>query len=245
MSNSKSQGKRSFGRDAGEFIRLLEKDSKCEQFISDSGIHIISLVSNDGGLVKLRVLVENGAGSESVEFSLLDECVNELGLSIGDINGDIMPEIERSAEVTRAYLSACSSLAFADSSCRALERKLIQKGFARDIAEDAVGIVLSRELVNESNIVESRVRIFLQKRWGKMRIVAKLREEGFCDKAISHALNVLRDVDFAELCTEHLRRKYQVIPSDSREREKIYAALMRYGYASGEIRAAFKMLADE
>jgi SOS response regulatory protein OraA/RecX len=191
------------------------------------------------------MLVENEAGSESAEFSLLCELVNELGLEIGDIDGDVASEIERYAEVTRAYVSACQSLAFADSSCKALERKLVVKGFDRDIASDAIEIALSRGLVDENNTVESRVRIFLSKRWGKGRIVAKLREEGFGDGAIRHASAILCDVDFVELCAEYLRRKYPIIPSERREREKIYASLARYGYSSGEIREAFKALADE
>ncbi len=246
MSNSESGKKLGFGRDAGEFLRSFEDASSDKQTArADGGIRIVSLVSSDSGKVKARVLIENEAGSESMEFSLLCEFVTELGLSIGDIDGDTASEIERYAEVTRAYASACSSLAFADSSCRALERKLIQKGFDRDIAEGAISVVLSRGLVDENNIVESRIRIFLGKRWGKARIVAKLREEGFCNSAIKHAVLCLSEVDFVELCKEHLGRKYSAIPSDCREREKMYASLARYGYSSSEIREAMQMLTDE
>lgn len=233
-----------FGRDADEFLRSLEKSDCREKPEADSGIHIVSLVANDSGTVKVRMLVENEAGSENVEFSLLCELARELELSIGDIDGDTASEIERCSEITRAYVSAYSSIAFADSSCRALEWKLVQKGFARDIAEDAVGIVLSRGLIDENNTVESRVRVFLRKKWGRMRIIAKLREEGFGDGALKHAVSVMQNVDFVELCAELIEKKYGEIPSDRRELEKIYAFLARYGYSSSEVRSAIKIICD-
>ena len=234
-----------FGIDAGEFLRSIgQVDREASAKETDEGIHIVSIVSNDGGLVKVRLLVENEAGSENLEFILLCELVSEMVLSIGDIDGDTASEIERSAEITRAYISACSSLAFADSSCRALVRKLIQKGFDRDIAEDAVGVAMSRGLIDENNTVESRVRIFLGKRWGRGRILAKLFEEGFSEGAINYAREILGEIDFVELCAEHIEKKYREIPGDRLQRQKMCASLMRYGYSQSDIREAMKIICN-
>lgn len=243
---SDRQNKIGFGRSAEDFIRSLDKSSADEGKLSEySGMYIKSLASSDGGKAKVRVLIENRSGSEEIEFILLGEFVEELSLEIGEISEDIILDIERYAEVTKAYNSAVASLAFADSSCKALARKLVQKGFDRESAEDAVGVVLSRGLIDEDRIVESRVRVFLGKRWGRGRILAKLREESFCDSTIKHAVEALAEVDFITPCSELLQKKYPILPTDRQEREKIYAAMSRYGYSSSEIREAIQMIADE
>ena len=240
---SDRQNKIGFGRSAEDFIRSLDKSSADEGKLSEySGMYVKSLASGDGGKAKVRVLIENRSGSEEIEFILLCEFVEELSLEIGEINEELILDIERYAEVTKAYNSAVASLAFADSSCKALARKLVQKGFDRENAEDAVGVVLSRGLIDEDRIVESRVRVFLGKRWGRGRILAKLREEGFCNDAINYAAKTLAEIDFIALCSELLQKKYPILPTDRQGREKIYAAMSRYGYSSSEIREAIAVV---
>ncbi len=243
---SDRQNKICFGRSAEDFIGSLDKSSADEGKSSEySGMYVKSLASGDGGKAKVRVLIENRSGSEEIEFILLGEFVEELSLEIGEISEDIILDIERYAEVTKAYNSAVASLAFADSSCKALARKLAQKGFDRDIAEDAVGIALSRGLVDENRMVESRIRIFLGKRWGRGRILAKLREEGFSDDCLDKVREYLSEIDFEELCAEYIEKKYGKISDDRRELEKMYAALQRYGYSGSEIRSAIKRIGNQ
>ena len=236
-----------FGRDTGEFLRSLglsDRDGESAQ--KNSGIHIVSLNSNnDGGRVKLKILVENQSGSESLEFILLGEFVEELELSIGDIDGDTMSEIERLSLSSEAFFSACASLSFNEGSRKALERKLLAKGFSRDAARDAIRIVDKRGLIDESELALSRMRVFLAKRWGKGRIMAKLYDEGFEGSAIGVVNDALEEIDFPLACAEVIERKYGEIPDERREREKIYASLSRLGYSSAEIRAAVRMLSEK
>ena len=235
-----------FGRDASEFLRSLEQSSGGESIgRSNSGIHITSLSSSDNGRVRVRALIENPSGSEEVEFSLLYELSSRLSLSVGEIEPELMAEIEYCADVTDAYFSACASLSYADGSLAALERKLIAKGFDRDVAADAIAIISERGLIDENEIVGSRIRAFLKKRWGRSRIIAKLREEGFQGSAIKQAQLTLAEVDFISLCAEYIRRKYPVLPDDRAAREKMYAALSRYGYSTSDIREAISLILED
>ena len=252
---SNSQGKVGFGRDAEEFLRRLDnieddRDGdggacRSDHLVSDSGIHIISMSAVDGERVVVRVLVENEAGSERIEFSLLVGFVEELGLELGEISGEKIAAIEHYAEITKAYFSACSSFAFCEGSLKSLERKLIQKGFDRDSSHEAIDILSSRGLVNEVEIAKSRVYVFLKKKWGKIRILSKLFEEGFPHSVIESVREELDEVDFAELCVEHIRKKYREIPDDRLGRQKMCASLVRYGYSQSDIREAFKLIDQE
>ena len=248
MSNNK--GKLGFGRDINEFLQELSHDATAlVEDISDdvksieNGIFIESIEKRDNGKVRVSVSVRNTSGSEDYKFLLLPLFVNELSLSQGEVDVEMLSSIEYFADVTRALSSACASLAYAVGSLRSLERKLVLKGFSRDVAADAVAILAKEGYVNECEIAKSRARVFIGKRWGRMRIFAKLREEGFSDDCLDGVKKYLSEIDFVELCAEHIEKKYSVIPADRGELEKLYAALSRYGYSGSEIRSAINKIA--
>ena len=85
-------------------------------------------------------------------------------------------------------------------------------------------------------------RVFLSKKWGRNRILAKLREEGFSDGCLDSIKDYLSEIDFEELCAEYIQKKYGVIHDERRELEKMYAALSRYGYSGSEISSAIKKI---
>ena len=254
MSNNK--GKLSFGRDINEFLQELSPkatapadDISPDNMFADSssysekiGIFIIEIESKDNGKVKISVSVRGVAGSEEHKFLLLSRLADKLSLSIGEIDGETLSLIEYYADVTRAFSSACASLDYTEGSLRSFERKLINKGFSRDVTADAVALLAETGFVNEAEIAQGRARVFVRKHWGRMRIFAKLREEGFADNSLDGVREYLSEIDFEELCAEHIEKKYGEIPTDRRELEKMYAALSRYGYSSGEIRAAVAIL---
>ena len=68
-------------------------------------------------------------------------------------------------------------------------------------------------------------------------------EEGFSDECLDGVREYLSEIDFEELCAEHIEKKYGEVPTDRRELEKMYAALSRYGYSGSEIRSAIKKMA--
>ena len=74
----------------------------------------------------VSVEVSNDSGREKVEFVILDELFDGLGLNMGDIDEDELYELDRASDVTAAYMSACASFAYTQSSLKSLYRKLIQ-----------------------------------------------------------------------------------------------------------------------
>ena len=87
-------------------------------------IEIISLWRVSEDIVSVKVLVGNPSGREVVEFVLLERIYAEMQLEKGEIDAETLTDIERYAEVSRAYRSACASFAYAQSSLMGLNRKL-------------------------------------------------------------------------------------------------------------------------
>ena len=231
--------KPSFGRDVGEFLRGRENAQKGSQ--ENFGVHITALVPLGGEKITVRVAVSSPYGREENEFVLMREHTEQLELAIGSISEEMLPELEYYAEVARAYNSACASLAYTQSSLRALTSKLSQKGFPRDVCLDAVSCVRARGFVNEEDVAVRRAQLCAEKRWGRSRICAKLREEGFEESALESAQRYLDEIDFIALCKETIEKKYGNLPEDRHERDLICASLSRLGYSPSEIRSAMAL----
>ncbi len=192
----------------------------------------------------ISVEVTNGQERELNEFIILDELFGELDVEQGGDVSDKLCELDRCADVTAAFMSACASFAYTQSSLRGLYRKLVQKGFSRESSADAIEIVRCRGFVDEEGIALRRVELMLSKLWGRGRIIQKLREEGFPDTALAEASAMLENVDFCENCAKVIEKKYASLPTERREREKMYASLLRFGYSSAEIKAAVSLVSD-
>ena len=229
---------RSLGRDPQATGELSSSEA-------DAGVRITALSASGDDRVRVQVRVFNPAGSEEVEFLLLRRLSADMNLQVGELEPEILPEIEYWSEVTRAYFSACASFAYTPSSLKALERKLWQKSFERDVARDAVDLVRESGFVNEAEIALRRAQIFVTKRWGRTRIFMKLREEGFEESAMEQAKRYLDEVDFAENCAALIAKKYGSVPDDRHERELMYASLSRSGYSSADIRLAMEKCAKK
>lgn len=215
--------------------------------MSDNGgkIEIISLWRNSDGDVSVKILVENPSGRETVEFILLERIYAEMCLEKGEIDGDVLEDIESGAELSRAYRSACASFAYAPSSLRALKRKLYSKGFSRDACDGAIAMLESDGFVREDEIAARKAQICAGKLWGRSKILSKLREDGFSDVAIEEANAALEEYDFDANCCTVIRKKYGSIPDDRREIERMYACLSRQGYSSAEIHKAVRLIRAE
>ncbi len=233
--------KLTFGRDINEFLRS-HGAPRTEAADSDNGngygIRLLSAKPSGDERVILAISVSNPSGSEETEMVLLTEHFREMGLSVGALDAEIMPELEYWSEVARAYFSACSSFAYTPSSLSTLRKKLIQKGFSKDVASDAIASVKSRGFVDEGQIALRRAQLCVDKKWGRSRVLMKLREEGFDEDSLGEARKFLATVNFAENCAALIKRKFGNIPDDRHERELMCASLSRMGYSAADIRTA-------
>ena len=202
------------------------------------------IVRRGDSTVLVSVEVSNDCGREIVDFILLDTLFEELMIERGDEVGDILSSLDHYSSVTAAYSSALSSLAYVQSSLKALYRKLIIKGFAKDVSREAIDIIRERGFVDEEAIAIRRAELMVEKLWGRSRILKKLFEEGFPSEIIEKVSDSLDEVDFSERCASAIAKRYSCIPDDRRERDKMYAALMRLGYSSSDIREALSQIQE-
>lgn len=196
----------------------------------------------EDGRVLVSLTVGNECGCEDIEFLILEELYAELGDEVltDEIECDTVERLNELADVTAAFSSACASLAFTQCSSKALLRKLISKGFSKSASEVAIDICSQRGYIDEISVATRRAEVMVDKLWGRIRILAKLCEEGYSDEAIESAREYLDSVDFSEICASVIEKKYHCIPEDRMAREKMYAALMRLGFSRGDIRDAIQ-----
>ena len=200
----------------------------------------------EDGRVLVSLTVGNDGGCEDVEFLILGELFAEVSdeLAEGEIGCETVGRISELADITAAFSSACESLAFAQCSSKALFRKLLAKGFSRSACESAVVLCECRGYIDEVAVARRRAEIMLDKLWGRMRIISKLREEGYSAEALDSVREYLEDVDFGEICSRVIVKKYHGIPEDRIAREKMYAALARLGFSRPDIRSALNIIDD-
>ena len=233
--------KPAFGRDIKDFLmeRGIAASDPSER---KCGIFIRSIASLGGDKKTVKVSVSNPSGREDLEFVLMNLHVDSLSLSVGEISEELLPEMEYFAEVAKAYNSACASFAFTPSSYSALFKKLLMKGFSKDVSYDAIDCLRQTDFVREDEIALRRAQIFVEKRWGRNRIIMKLREEGFDDGSMSLVKEFLDETDFSAICAEHILKKYGKMPDDDHERRLMYASLSRMGFSTSDIRLALKKI---
>ena len=234
-----------FGRDINAFLRDIGQESIVEQEDNrrETACSRITAIAPSGSeRVTVRVTVANPSGSENVEFLLLKVHSERLELAVGAVDEETLPELEYYSQVSHAYSSACSSFAFSPSPLKAIWKKLTQKGIERDVATDAIEVLKDSGAIDECEMATRRAQLLSEKPWGRSRILAKLREDGFEEGAISQAMVSLDEVDFASNCVSLIRKKFGEIPRERQELDKMYASLSRLGFSSSDIRAAMQLL---
>ena len=214
----------------------------------DGYARITRLAYREDGKVLVNLTVGNASGCEDIEFLILGELFDERfeegfeELPDGSVELYVIGQLEELADVTAAFSSACASLAFSQCSAKALFRKLLLKGFSRSASEAAVGLCESKGYIGEVAMATRRAELMVAKPWGRSRIFARLREEGYSDAAMEAVAEYLDEVDFSEGCAKVIEKKFTCVPKERREREKMYASLSRLGFSSADIKAAISRI---
>ena len=84
----------------------------------------------------------------------------------------------------------------------------------------------------------------MAKLWGKRRITSELFSKGYSSESVAAAMRELdrSGVDYTENCRRLMQKRKTAVSDDARERQKIFAAMSRYGYSASEIREAYLSL---
>ena len=190
------------------------------------------------GCIGIEIELRDGENTEKKVFHLLSSQYSSLSPSKGEITEDLYETIAEASRFCDAYTKAMNILAFAPCTEKALILKLRRRGFEADLATAVAHEMAIKGYISDSDTAERELERCLAKKWGPRRITAHLHSKGYDDDTLILIEDAMENVDFGELCFELAQKKYDEIPEDPRERQKIIAALSRYGYSMSDIKYA-------
>ena len=197
---------------------------------------------HEGAEMLVQLLLENGEHQEQKSLVITTEQYCEFNLTRGPISEETYEKIEEAAELCRALRSGESLLSYGANSVQALTRKLVGKGYKRDVAAQAAERLAGYGLIDEERDMKREVEKCLRKLWGAKRISAHLWGKGYAAQTMQGLSELLEDVDFAQNCATLVQKHYGEVPTDADEHRRMIASLSRYGYSIGEIREAIRLL---
>ena len=195
---------------------------------------------NDGAEMAVTAVIENGTARDVRKFVILTEQYCSLKPVKGPITEEQFEALESAARLCGALKSGQSSLAYGSASVLHLTRKIMRRGYTKEEAAAAAERLRDAGLINEDDDLAREVEKCLRKLWGANRIRTHLWAKGFAKETLETLPSLLAEVDFPANCAALIRKHYGKIPTDQKERQKLYAALVRYGYSPEEIRAGMR-----
>ncbi|MBQ3013669.1 MAG: RecX family transcriptional regulator [Clostridia bacterium] len=199
---------------------------------------------HEGAEMLVQLLLENGEHQEQKSLVITTEQYCEFNLTRGPITEELYEQIEEAAELCRALRSGESLLSYGANSVQALTRKLVGKGYKREVAAQAAERLAGYGLIDEERDMLREVEKCLRKLWGSKRISAHLWSKGYATETMQGLSTLLEDVDFSQNCAALIKKHYGEVPTDADENRRMIASLSRYGYSIGEIREAIRLLRE-
>lgn len=210
---------------------------------------------SEGELLSLDILISDGEHSEKITGSIASRMFLELGLPLSagsgiSISRESFVEIQRLMALTAAIEKGIELLAFAQNTKKGLTRKLLARGFSRELSDEAAGYLCEVGYIDENEQARLLSLDLAEKRlYGASRIRNELYKKGFCDDAIRAALEPVDGedtIDFDEICAERIRKTLGIEPFCDREsRGKAMATLLRYGFSVDNVRRALETIRDK
>lgn len=199
---------------------------------------------HEGAEMLVQLLLENGEHQEQKSLVITTEQYCEFNLVRGPISEEVYERIEEAAELCRALRSGESLLSYGANSVQALTRKLVGKGYGREVAAMAAERLAGYGLIDEERDMKREVEKCLRKLWGPKRISAHLWSKGYATETMQGLPELFQEVDFLQNCASLIQKHYGEVPSDADEHRRMVASLSRYGYSIGEIREAIRLLKE-
>ena len=196
----------------------------------------------NGERMEIAVSLECGDNREDRRFPLTAGQYFELNLQKGEISEETFDAIERASRLTGAIRQGENLLSYGANSALTLTRKIMRHGYTQAEASDAVAHLQARGLIDEWADLSREVEKCLRKHWGAERIRGHLWSRGYDREVMERLPELLDDIDFPDHCAALLRKQYGGLPESREERNRVTAALYRYGYRLDEIKEAFKRL---
>ena len=196
----------------------------------------------NGERMEVVVSMEQGENREDRRLPLTAGQYYELNLKKGEISEETFDAIERASRLTGAIRQGENLLSYGANSALALTRKIMRHGYTQSEASDAVAYLASLGLIDEWGDLSREVEKCLRKHWGAERIRAHLWSRGYDRDTMERLPELLDGIDFPSHAAALLQKQYGGLPQSREERNRVTAALYRYGYRLDEIKEAFKRL---
>ena len=143
-------------------------------------------------------------------------------------------------EYEKAVRTAFNILDYADNTEKKLREKLKRKGHPPEAVDFAVEYAKKSGALDDRRYMRRLAeQMATVKLYGRRRIVNELYVKGF-KKSDILSLD-LSGVDFGALCAGRIKKTASRYP----ERDKMYAALLRYGFTPGDISRAYETIEEE
>ena len=194
----------------------------------------------DSVAVCFEMRSDDGAHRESEKFLISSSQLAKLGITKGECDESLYDTVAHESELYEAMRRAMRSLGYGSCSKKALRLKLIRAGYDKEIAAETVERVSDMGLISDSDTACREAERALKKLWGRRRIEAELYKKGYGADSVREALRYVDRVgaDYVANCKKLITKKLRTATPSPDEARKLYAALVRYGYTSSEIREA-------
>ncbi len=199
--------------------------------------------ADGGALLVLTVELDGECGTEKAELSVFAARMERVPTP-GALSHEELTHLRREHALCGAMTLGLRLLSLGDHSVPHLVYKLRARGVEREVAELAARELAQAGYVNEERSALREAQKGLDKLWGDRRILAQLRGKGYGEVALACVRDMLASKDGAARCERLLQKRRITLPEDPKAQGKLVGALMRYGYDSGEIRAALRIDVD-
>ncbi len=201
--------------------------------------------ADSGAVLRFTVEYESDTGWEREELSVFAARLERVP-EVGALSPEQLERLQAEDALWQAMSIGMRLLAVGEHSPRQLVYKLTVRGIDRTVAQQAATELERAGYLDGCRAAMREAEKGLAKLWGDRRILAELRAKGHDAEAIAAAGEYLSGKDAKERCRRLIQKRRITLPEDRHGREKAIATLMRYGYGTGEIRAALQIeLEDE
>ena len=201
-------------------------------------------ISSEGD-VSVAVRLSNGTNGERLVFVVPVRFYEKSGIAVGELDEERFEALAAEAGVYSAFKRGMRTLEVSSLSRRALARRLVERGVSKQDADAAVARLERFGYIDERKAALRVAQLSLKKGWGRMRILADLRQKGYEPSACRRVELCLDRVDFERYAVQVLQKRFGGLPEDEKERQRAYRLLVNYGYSNTEIKRAFTALAED
>lgn len=178
--------------------------------------------------------------------SVHPELFELAGLSVGaELEEDTLEELRGQTTERLAREKALSLLSYKEYTTGELRERLRRAVKDTDAADAAVDRMGELGLLDDADYAVRYARdLSVRKQFGIWRIRQEMRRKGLSEEAVALGIGMLADEDIPQKIRGLLERKYPGFAEDEKVRRRAFAAMVRLGYESGDIRRAMEIELD-